>query len=80
MARHYSRSRTVAKTVIKHSTTICTAKIRLDFLSSFVIWAPKETLLGVPIVALWLTNLTSIHEDVGSIPVLAPWIKDLAFL
>ena len=31
---------------------------------------------GVPVVAQWLTNLTSIHE--GLIPGLAQWVKDLA--
>ena len=31
----------------------------------------KTILIGVPVVAQWLTNLTSIHEDTHSIPGLA---------
>ena len=33
---------------------------------------------GVPIVAQRVKNPTSIHEDVGSIPGLVQWVKDLA--
>ena len=42
---------------------------------------PKETkdlYSGVPVVAQWLTNPTRNHKVEGSIPGLAPWVKDPA--
>ena len=34
---------------------------------------------GAPVVAQQVKNPNSIHEDVGSVPGLAQWLKDLAF-
>ena len=36
--------------------------------------------MAVPVVAQWVKNPASIHEDEGSIPGLIQWIKDPTLL
>ena len=36
----------------------------------------ENPMKGVPVVAQWIKNLTSIHDVAGSIPGLAQWVKD----
>ena len=37
-----------------------------------------KRIVGVPVVAQWLTNPTRNHEVAGSVPALAQWVNDKA--
>ena len=39
-----------------------------------------KIILGVPVVAQWLTNPTRKYEGSGVVPGLAQWVKDPALL
>ena len=67
-----------------HWNVVCTMKEQnfpvLFYTNSIPGPSIKTRMLGVPVLALQLMNLTSSCEDEGLIPGLAQWVKDLVLL
>ena len=61
----------------REKDTFASLQILISLLRKKISLQFKSLAAGVSTVAQRLTNPTSIHEDVGSIPGLAKWLKDL---
>ena len=54
------------------------SSVNYNVKTSVLIFHIRIDVIGVPVVAQWLTNPTRNHEVVGSVPALAQWVNDPA--
>ena len=54
--------------------------VLLQFTFLFNSILPLKSFSGVPVMAQWLTNPTSNHENAGLIPGFPQWLRDLVWL